>query len=86
VSKHIQCSMCSRMAPPSRRDAVICADCSLKLYARLSAATGEDIDGIALLDAIAAKHKGKDSPVDVHAGDGERVYANEIFEVEVRRG
>jgi hypothetical protein len=81
MSKRIQCSMCLKMAQPSRRDAVICADCSLKLYTRLSAATGEDIDGIALLEAISAKHKHKDSPADVAAGDGERVYANEVFEV-----
>lgn len=80
MSARILCSMCLRMAQPSRRDAVICSGCSIKLYARLAAATGEDIDGIALLDGIFKAHK-VDVPADVAAGDGERVYANELFEV-----
>lgn len=83
MSKPIRCSMCFKTAQPSRRDAVICAGCSLKLYARLSAATGEDIDGVALLDTIFRKNHA-DVPADVGAGDGERVYASEMFEV--RRG
>jgi hypothetical protein len=68
------------MAPPSRRDAVVCADCSLKLYARIAAATGDDIDGVALLDSIFAKHK-QDMPSEVGSGDSPNAHSGTVFEV-----
>lgn len=80
MSALIRCSMCFKRAQPSRRDAVVCADCSLKLYARLAAATGEGIDGNALLDSIFRKHKA-DMPSEVGAGDSPNAHAGTVFEV-----
>jgi hypothetical protein len=79
MSKRIQCSMCLKMAQPSRRDAVICADCSLKLYTRLAAATGDDIDPDALFARIAKGHE--DMAHEVAAGDSPNVHAGTVFEV-----
>jgi len=80
MPKPIRCGMCFKTAQPSRRDAVICADCSLKLYARLSVATGDDIDGVALVDSIFAKHK-QDMSSEVSAGDSPNAHAGTVFEV-----
>jgi hypothetical protein len=67
--KRIQCSMCLRMAQPSRRDAVICSGCSIKLYARLSAATGEDIDPQRI------------TPHEQARGDSPNAHMGTVFEV-----
>jgi hypothetical protein len=77
--KRIQCSMCLRMAQPSRRDAVICSGCSIKLYARLSAATGEDIDPDALFARIAGTQR--ITPHEQARGDSPNAHMGTVFEV-----
>lgn len=76
----IRCVDCREETQPSKKDSIYCAPCAKKLYARLSAADGEDIDGIALLDRMFRNNQ--HTPAHEEArGDGERMFAGDVFEV-----
>jgi hypothetical protein len=77
---HIRCVDCRKEGPPSRKDSIYCAACAVRLYQRIAAATGEDIDGNALLSLIFAKNH-EDMPSEVAAGDSPNAHAGTVFEV-----
>lgn len=80
---NIRCVDCRQEAPPSKKDSIYCTPCRDKLYARLDAATGEDIDGIALLDKMWRDNLNP-TPAETARGDAERMNVGDHFEV--RRG
>jgi hypothetical protein len=77
---HIRCVDCRKEGPPSRKDSIYCAACAVRLYQRIEAATGVALDGIALLDKMFRDSQHM-TPADAIHGDGEFMYADEMFEV-----